>query len=164
MVSEYGYDSTRERDTVTKVMSCGDRDWLMSEEAFSIYAPCLYHRTCEDYRAKMEECLSDPAVKIFVCEYRGRKRGMMVLKLSEAHGEIIGIAVSENARRKGIGRQMIRSVMESEDLESLTAWTDDDSIGFYRRCGFSEEKILMEYPDGTAVRYNCVLCRQTATC
>ena len=164
MVSEYGYGSTQERNTVTKVISCGDRDWLMSEEAFSIYSPCLYHRTCEDYRAQMEDCLSDPAVKIFVCEYRGRKRGMMVLKLSEAHGEIIGIAVSENARRKGIGRQMIRSVMESGDLESLTARTDDDSIGFYRRCGFSEERILMEYPDGTAVRYNCVLCRQTATC
>lgn len=164
MVSEYGCGSTQERNTVTKVMSCGDRDWLMSEEAFSIYSPCLYHRTYEDYKAWIEDCLSDPAVKIFVCEYRGRKRGMMVLKLSEAHGEIIGIAVSENARRKGIGRQMIRSVTESGNLESLTARTDDDSIGFYRRCGFSKERILMEYPDGTAVRYNCVLCRQTAAC
>ena len=40
---------------------------------------------------------------------------MMVLNLSEADAEIIGIAVSANARRKGIGKQMIQRVMESEN-------------------------------------------------
>ena len=29
---------------------------------------------------------------------------------------------------------------ESENLESVKAQTDDDSIGFYRKCGFTEEK------------------------
>lgn len=81
----------------------------------------------------------------------------MVLKLSEAAAEIIGIAVSDNARRKGIGKQLIQRVMESENLESVNAQTDDDSIGFYRKCGFSEEKTIIGYPDGSAVRYNCVL-------
>ena len=70
---------------------------------------------------------------------------------------IIGIAVSDNARRKGIGTQLIQRVMESEDLKSVKAQTDDDSIGFYRKCGFSDERIVIEYPDGAAVRYNCVL-------
>ena len=83
---------------------------------------------------------------------------MMVLKLSEAAAEIVGIAVSDNARRKGIGKQLIQRVMESENLESIKAQTDDDSIGFYRKCGFSDERIVIEYPDGSAVRYNCVLC------
>ena len=82
---------------------------------------------------------------------------MMVLKLSEAAAEIIGIAVSDNARRKGIGKQLIQRVMESENLESVNAQTDGDSIGFYRKCGFSEEKNIIGYPDGSAVRYNCVL-------
>ena len=71
--------------------------------------------------------------------------------------EIVGIAVSDNARRKGIGKQLIQRVMESENLESIKAQTDDDSIGFYRKCGFSDERIVIEYPDGSAVRYNCVL-------
>ena len=47
--------------------------------------------------------------------------------------------------------------MELDDLECVKAQTDDDSIGFYRKCCFSEEKIVIEYPDGPAVRYNCIL-------
>ncbi len=82
---------------------------------------------------------------------------MLVLMLSKTDAEIVGIAVSENARRKGIGKRLIRSVMASENLESVKAQTDDDSIAFYRKCGFSEQKTVVEYPDGSAVRYNCVL-------
>ena len=82
---------------------------------------------------------------------------MMVLKISEAVAEIIGIAVSDKARCQGIGKRMIQSVMESEGLERVEAQTDDDSIGFYRKCGFAEKRTVVDYPDGSAVRYNCVL-------
>ena len=105
----------------------------------------------------MEGFLQASSVKVFVCEARNRKTGMMVLKFSEAAAEIIGIAVSVDARRKGIGKQLIRRVMELDDLECVKAQTDDDSIGFYRRCGFSEEKSIIDYPDGSVVRYNCIL-------
>ena len=140
-----------------KVLLCEDADWLLSEEAFSIYASCMYHPTYDEYKTQMEDYLLDSSVKVFVSENRGRKTGIMVLKLSEAAAEIIGIAVSDNARRKGIGKQLIQRVMKSENLESVKAQTDDDSIGFYRKCGFSEERIVIEYSDGSVVRYNCVL-------
>ena len=140
-----------------KVAVCEDADWLLSEEAFSIYASCMYHPTYDEYKTQMEDYLLDSSVKVFVSENRGRKTGMMVLKLSEAAAEIIGIAVSDNARRKGIGKQLIQRVMKSDNLESVKAQTDDDSIGFYRKCGFSEERIVIEYSDGSVVRYNCVL-------
>ena len=140
-----------------KVLLCEDTDWLLSEEAFSIFASCMYHPTYKNYTAQMENYLHDSSTKVFVYEDRGGKIGIMVLKLSEAAAEIIGIAVSDNARRKGIGKQLIQQVMKSENLESVKAETDDDSIGFYRKCGFSEEKIVIEYPDGAVVRYNCVL-------
>ena len=140
-----------------KVLLCEDADWLLSEEAFSIYASCMYHPTYDEYKTQMEDYLLDSSVKVFVSENRGRKTGMMVLKLSEAAAEIIGIAVSDNARRKGIGKQLIQRVMKSENLESVKVQTDDDSIGFYRKCGFSEERIVIEYSDGSVVRYNCVL-------
>ena len=140
-----------------KLLLCEDTDWLMSEEAFLIYASCMFHPTYEEYKTKVEDCLTNSSVKVFVIEYQGRKTGMMVLKLSEAAAVIIGIAVSDNARRKGIGKQLIQRVMKSDNLESVKAQTDDDSIGFYRKCGFSEERIVIEYSDGSVVRYNCVL-------
>ena len=46
--------------------------------------------------------------------------------------------------------------MESEGIRSLKAQTDEDAIEFYRKCGFSDEKEIIEYPDGSAVRYNCL--------
>ena len=140
-----------------KTVLCENTEWLLSEEAFSIYASCMYHPTYEEYKAQMEDYLHDSSVKVFVCENRGKRIGMMVLRSSGVAAEIIGIAVSDNARRKGIGTQLIQRVMESEDLKSVKAQTDDDSIGFYRKCGFSDERIVIEYPDGAAVRYNCVL-------
>ena len=146
-----------------KVMLCENADWLLSEEAFSIYASCMYHPTYKDYKGQMDDLLCDPSTKVFVYEDQGRKTGMIILKFSDAAAEIIGIAVSVDARRKGIGKQLIRRVMELDDLECVKAQTDDDSIGFYRKCGFSEEKIVIEYPDGPAVRYNCVLHKQTTS-
>ena len=134
-----------------------EKSWLLSEEAFSIYCQCMYHATYEDFQAQMDIYLSDPSVKVFVCEDRDNKVAMMVLDTSGNTAEIIGIAVSGKFQHKGIGKQLIQSVMESENLDSIKAQTDDDSIGFYRKCGFTDERVEIEYPDGFAVRYNCVL-------
>ncbi|SEK38769.1 GNAT family N-acetyltransferase [Ruminococcus albus] len=139
------------------VMLYDDKDWILSKEAFLIYASCMHHPTYEDFKKQMEDLLNAPFVSVYVCENQGVKTGMIILKLSDAVAEIIGIAVSEKDRRKGIGSNMLQYIMESEDLERIEAQTDDDSIGFYRKCGFAEERIVVEYPDGVAVRYNCVL-------
>ena len=140
-----------------KTVLCENTEWLLSEEAFSIYASCMYHPTYEEYKAQMEDYLHDSSVKVFVCENHGKRIGMMVLKSSGVAAEIIGIAVSDNARHKGIGKELIQNVIKSEEIERIKAQTDDGSIGFYRKCGFSEEKTMVEYSDGSAVRYNCVL-------
>ena len=139
------------------VMSCIDEDWLLSEEAFLLYASCMYQPRYENFKEQMEDLINDPSVRVYVCESRGEKTGMMVLRFSDSVAEIIGIAVSEKLRRRGTGRHLIEYVMRSEGLERINAQTDDDSIGFYRKCGFAEERIVVDYPDGSVVRYNCVL-------
>lgn len=141
-----------------------DKSWLTSEEAFLIYAPCMYQPTYEDYKALMEKFLSDPSVKIFVCDMDGEKAGILVLKETEAatgsetgvEAEILGIAVRKDLRGKGIGKEMVCQVMEAEHLKRITAQTDDDAIGFYRKSGFEEERVVIEYPNGSVVRYNCI--------
>ena len=40
-----------------KVLVCEDADWLLSEEAFSIYDSCMYHPTYEDYKVQIS-CLN----------------------------------------------------------------------------------------------------------
>lgn len=142
-----------------------DTDWLTSEEAFLIYAPCMYQPAYEDFIAQMEKYYSDPSVKIFVCDTDGEKAGILVLKETETaegsetepEAEILGIAVKKDLRKKGIGREMIYQAMETEHLKKITAQTDDDAIGFYRKSGFEAERVVIEYPNGYVVRYNCSL-------
>ena len=144
---------------------CSDTDWLTSEEAFLIYAPCMYQPAYEDYKALMEKFLLDPSVKIFVCDMDGEKAGILVLRETKAaegaetgvEAEILGIAVRKDLRGKGIGKEMVCRAMESEHLERITAQTDDDAIGFYRKSGFETERVVVEYPNGSVVRYNCSL-------
>ena len=132
-----------------KIVLCEDTEWLLSKEVFSIYASCMYYPTYEKYKERMEDYFDNSSVKVFVCKNRGKKTGMMVLESSGVAAEIIGIAVSDDARNK--------CVIKSEKIKIIKAQTDDDSIGFYRKCGFSEEKTVIEYYDKSSVRYNCVL-------
>ena len=140
-----------------KIVLCSDRDWLLSEEAYLLYASCMYQPKYEDFKNEMESLLSDYSVRVYVCEDRGKKTGIMVLKFSNSTAEIIGIATSEKLRHQGMGRHLIQFVMESEHLERINAQTDDESVEFYRKCGFTEERIIADYPDGSVVRYNCIL-------
>ena len=141
---------------------CSDKTWLTSEEAFSIYAPCMYQPTFDDFVAQMEEYWGDSSVKIFVCDIEGEKTGILVLKEDGSEAEILGIAVKNDQRKKGLGKDMVYQVMEAEGLTKITAQTDDDAIGFYRSSGFEAEKVVIEYPDGSAVRYNCVLYNESS--
>ena len=144
------------------VLPADDQAWLMSEEAFSIYAPCMYQPSREKYRALMERYCADPSVKLFMCEDRGKPAGMLVLDLSGSSAEILGIAVAEGSRRQGIGRHMILWSMASLRLVSLEARTDEDAVGFYLKCGFAAERHVIRYPDGSAVRFHCTLIGQPA--
>ena len=38
-----------------KIVLCEDTEWMLSKEAFSIYASCMYHPTYEEYKAQMED-------------------------------------------------------------------------------------------------------------
>ena len=140
-----------------KVSLCSDSDWLLSEEAYSVYAPCMYQPTYKKYIFRMKQYISDPSVRIYVCEKDVKKAGILVLNVSYSTSEIQGIAVAEDMRRQGIGKEMILKVMEAEGLDTVRAWTDDDAIGFYRRCGFSDTRVVTEFSDGSAVLYNCIM-------
>ena len=132
---------------------CNNSSWLISEEAFRLYSPCMYKPTMEKYRTQ----IADPAITIFKCEEDDMAQGILVLKIAGQTAEILGIAVSEDKRRCGIGRYMIREAMQISNIRELTAQTDDDSVGFYRRCGFDVQGKTVEYPNGTVTRYDCVL-------
>ena len=168
----------------SEVVPCTDRVWLLSEEAYKLYAPCMYEPTPERYRAKMTALLASPSTAIYVYRTEHYAAGMLVIELGGKCGageecadggtnrganradggsggglcaEILGIAVDPACRFCGIGRKMIDAARESGRFEKLYAQTDDEGVDFYRGCGFKVEPVVKRYPNGEVTRYDCIL-------
>ena len=140
-----------------KTAFCNDRERLLSQEAYLVYRACMYAPDFKKYKEKMEAFLSEPCVRVYLCEEDGETAGLLVLKRSGELPEILGIAVAEQRRGRGIGSDMIRQAMKAEGIARLSAQTDADAVGFYQKCGFSTEREEVRYPDGVSVRYRCFL-------
>ena len=50
---------------------------------------------------------------------------------------VLDIAVNENCRKQGIGSALLSFVLENFNILELTAETDDDAVGFYKKFGFT---------------------------
>ncbi len=69
-------------------------------------------------------------------------------------GEIKHIAVSPSERGNGIGGKMIKFVCQEHLLSMISAETDQDAVGFYRRLGFNITSLGEKYPN--VERFLCV--------
>jgi N-acetylglutamate synthase-like GNAT family acetyltransferase len=66
---------------------------------------------------------------------------------------IRSIAVAPAWRNLGLGRKLIDALAERADAKRVVAETDDDAVGFYRRCGFA---VADASPRFGRARYWCV--------
>lgn len=109
----------------------------------------MYQPTAEKYLARIDEYLSDPAVRCLGAFRKDQLTGILIVR----DGEILGIAAHANCRGQNIGRFMIQHALGFFPV--LTAETDDDSVDFYRRCGFECTAFERIFPDGSRVRWRC---------
>ena len=136
--------------------------FLLTTEAFEIYSQCMYKPTIEEYRKEIKALASNAENRIFFSTYQQEYAGIIVLKvLSDNSAEIIGIAVKDKLKRRGIGKFMINSAVAALGLKSITAETDEDAVNFYQSAGFTTKKFTRHFPDGDAVRYKCTLTLNT---
>ena len=140
-----------------EVVPCADRDLLLSEAAYLVYAPCMYQPTYSKYRDQMARYLETPSVRVYVYRTESGISGILVLEEKESQAEVLGISVSKSCQKVGIGRKMILAAAESGRFSSIYAQTDEEGVGFYRSCGFSAEAKVVMYPDGEVTRYDCRL-------
>ncbi len=139
-----------------QLVRLADLDKIKS--AYEVYKHCMYMPTTEIFDKKIAEWMTDKRIRVYGCIYNGALRGIIVLSLlSDENAEIIGIAVDENYRGKGIASYMIKEICEKHSLKVLSAETDDDAVLFYQRTGFEITKKIKAYKDGEVVRYECIL-------
>lgn len=141
----------------SEVVPCADRGWLLSEEAYLVYAACMYQPTFSKYRDQMAKYIASPSVSVYVYRTESGVSGMLVLEERESGAEILGISVAGSCRKIGIGRKMVLAVAESGRFSPLYAQTDEEGVDFYRSCGFTAEQRIVQYPNGEVMRYDCRL-------
>ncbi len=76
-------------------------------------------------------------------------------RLGSTDAVIRHIVVHPDSRGHGLGRDMIRNVCRMLSLTGLTAETDREAVGFYRKIGFRIRSLGEKYPG--VERFDCRL-------
>jgi ribosomal protein S18 acetylase RimI-like enzyme len=111
--------------------------------------PAKLEAICEQYH-------TDDARSLLGIEENGHIIACIGFRLEALHHAVINcIAVAPSHRCQGIGETLVQGISTQFQLQSLTAETDSDAVGFYRNCGFEITSLGEVYP-GTE-RFRCVL-------
>ena len=121
---------------------------------YEIYAPCMFEPAYEKFKAKAERFASDMSVSVFGYFEAERVLGVIAVEESEEAVEILGIAVKEAERHRGIGSEMADHVLKLFG-KKLIAETDDGAVDFYRKNGFEVKKFTAFYGGESVTRYGC---------
>lgn len=81
----------------------------------------------------------------------------VAFRVTLARVEIEYIAVDEGHRRSGGGTALLAGMRAMHPDATIYAETDDDAVGFYRRCGFSIAPAPADSRWPGRVRYACTL-------
>ncbi len=102
----------------------------------------------------LEAYRTHPDRRIFVWDVGGRPVCAVGVQLAGREAQVLHIGTRPEQAGRGHGRQLVYAVAAQLGLTRLTAETDDDAVGFYRRSGFE----VAEVPGrGGRRRYLCTL-------
>jgi ribosomal protein S18 acetylase RimI-like enzyme len=122
-----------------------------------LVAQSVGYPTPEKLDRVLQRYADDPARRLVGFERDGALEGYVGFELHGAGAATIwNIAVQLHARRHGLGRQIIRWLIEVVGIVHLTAETDQQAVGFYRRLGFTVTSLGDEKYPGTE-RFRCDL-------
>ena len=132
------------------------KDCWGTQQYYRIYAACMYRPTFEKFCAKVQAMKDNPHV--FVLGYFCGEVPVGVAAVLEdgQSAEILGIAVDQPKRKTGIGRRLITHIQDRTG-KTVVAETDDESVGFYRRCGFVCQRFSVTKGEESYDRYRCEL-------
>ena len=127
---------------------------LNTKKGAALLAPALYMPTKEKIQARATAYAENPLCRVFYALDGTEPVGLCIVQTDDRQAEILALAVQEAYRKQGVGKGLI-AYTQRQVRVPLTAETDDDAVGFYRRCGFCITSLGEKYPGVT--RYHCSL-------
>ena len=134
-----------------------------------VFGLSMFEPTREKALARFRSYAADPSVTILVHRAaaatpavrdgpEGRIDSCIAYRRTGDSLELINIGTVPAVRGTGLGRRLIEAVLGREKPRSVWLETDNDAVGFYRRCGFSIASLGEKYPG--IERFECRLARR----
>jgi len=102
-------------------------------------------------RRSFVELLSQPQVRALALDSDGRLAGYALYSLVAGEGEILNLAVDPSSQRRGLGRRLLRAVLEAMRAAGTTAvflevrQSNRAAIALYARAGFRPVSLRRTY-------------------
>lgn len=126
---------------------------ICENRIYELLAPSVFNPTEERLLNRAKKYQEDENTNIYAYKDNGEHKGIVIFKIANNSATILDIAVKPDYQGQGIGSKLIDFIFNSFNVNNITAETDDDAIGFYKKYGFTVVDITVKFD---AKRYTCV--------
>ena len=132
---------------------CGVKEIITEPDMLKLLAPSVYNPTQERLLNRAKKYQEDENTNIYAYKDNGKHKGIVIFKIINNSATILDIAVKSKHQGQGVGSKLIDFIFDSFNVNNITAVTDDDAIGFYKKYGFAVAKTETKF---NTKRYICV--------
>lgn len=132
---------------------CDIKEIITEPDILKLLAPSVYNPTEERLLNRAKKYGEDENTNIYAYKDNGEHKGIVIFKIANNSATILDIAVKPDYQGQGIGSKLIDFIFNSFNVNNITAETDDDAIGFYKKYGFTVADTKGKFD---AKRYTCV--------
>ena len=124
---------------------CDVKEIITDPHILKLLAPSVFNPTEERLLNRAKKYLEDENTNIYAYKDNGEYKGIVVFKIENKSAIILDIAVKPEYQSRGIGSKLIDYIFNSFNTQIITAETDDDAIGFYKKYGFGVLKTEIKF-------------------
>ncbi len=132
---------------------CDVKEIITEPDILKLLAPSVYNPTEERLLNRAKKYQEDENTNIYAYKDNGEHKGIVIFKIANNSATILDIAVKPDYQGQGIGSKLIDFIFNSFNVNNITAETDDDAIGFYKKYGFTVADTKIEFD---TKRYVCI--------
>ncbi len=132
---------------------CDIKEIITEPDVLKLLAPSVFNPTEERLLNRAKKYQEDENTNIYAYKDNGEHKGIVIFKIANNSATILDIAVKPEHQGRGIGSKLIDFIFNSFNVDRITAETDDDAIGFYKKYGFTVADTKAEFD---TKRYVCV--------
>lgn len=132
---------------------CDVKEIITEPDILKLLAPSVYNPAEERLLNRAKKYQEYEETNVYVYIEDNEYKGIVVFEIVNNSATILDIAIKPEHQGQGIGSKLIDFIFNNFNVHSITAETDDDAIGFYKKYGFAVAKTETKF---NTKRYICV--------